>query len=360
MPLLSANVLFCQAFSINDVWSPGKTAKLINGWYLRDDPAQPRWISFTGIIYPMSISLQKLILFIIGFSIVLLVACTKTTPIVTPAVTATVTTEVMVSPEPSPTSVQPTPTPIPLAAIINGEAITLAEYQAELARFQASIEITGTNLASESTTIVLNELIDQTLLAQAATQNGFVVDDALVQTRMTALEDQLGGTQALQDWMAAHGYSNDEFQQALKRSVGASWMRDQIISAIPETADEVHVRQILLRSAGEADDVYAQLQSGSNFEELAAEYDPLIKGELGWFPREYLGESSIDEAAFALQPGQYSTVIETDIGYHILYLIERDANHTLEPDARQVLQVNAVENWLNERRQQSEIEILLP
>lgn len=308
----------------------------------------------------MSISRQKLILFVIGLSIVSLAACTKTTPIATSAITATITTEAMVSPEPSPTPVPPSPTPIPLAAIINGEPITLAEYQAELARFQASMEITGTNLASESSTIVLNELIDQTLLAQAATQNGFIVDDVLVHTRMTTLEEQLGGSQALQDWMAAHGYSNDEFQQALKRYVGAAWMRDQIISFVPETADEVHVRQILLRSAAEADEVYAQLQSGTNFEELAAEYDPLIKGELGWFPRDYLGEPSIDEAAFSLQPGQYSTVIETDIGYHILYLIERDTNHTLEPDARRVLQVNAVENWLNERRQQSEIEIFLP
>jgi peptidyl-prolyl cis-trans isomerase C len=308
----------------------------------------------------MSISRQKLILFVIGLSIVSLAACTKTTPIATSAITATITTEAMVSPEPSPTPVPPSPTPIPLAAIINGEPITLAEYQAELARFQASMEITGTNLASESSTIVLNELIDQTLLAQAATQNGFIVDDVLVHTRMTTLEEQLGGSQALQDWMAAHGYSNDEFQQALKRSVGAAWMRDQIISFVPETADEVHVQQILLRSAAEADEVYAQLQSGTNFEELAAEYDPLIKGELGWFPRDYLGEPSIDEAAFSLQPGQYSTVIETDIGYHILYLIERDANHILEPDARRVLQVNAVENWLNERRQQSEIEIFLP
>jgi parvulin-like peptidyl-prolyl isomerase len=308
----------------------------------------------------MSICRHKLILFIISFSIVFLAACTKITAIATSAITATVTIEGMGSPEPSATPVPPTPTPIPLAAIINGEPITLAEYKAELARFQASITITGTNLASESSTIVLNELIDQTLLAQAATQNGFVVDDALVKTRMTTLEDQLGGTQALQDWMVAHGYSNDEFQQALKRSVGASWMRDQIISAIPETADEVHVRQILLRSAGEANEVYAQLQSGVNFETLAEEYDPLTKGELGWFPRDYLGEPSIDEAAFALQPGQYSTVIETAIGYHILYLIERDANHTLEPDARQVLQVNAIEEWLNERRQQSEIKILVP
>ena len=142
----------------------------------------------------MSISRQKLILLVIGFVVILLAACTKTTPIATTSITATRTNEAVVSPAPSQTPVPPSPTPIPLAAIINGEPITLAEYQAELARFQASIPITGTNLASEPSTIVLNELIDQTLLAQAAAQNGFIVDDSLMKTKITALEDQLGGT----------------------------------------------------------------------------------------------------------------------------------------------------------------------
>ena len=36
------------------------------------------------------------------------------------------------------------------------------------------------------------------------------------------------------------------------------------------------------------------------------------------------GRTSIEEAAFALQPGQFSQVIETEIGYHILYLVDRD------------------------------------
>ena len=47
-------------------------------------------------------------------------------------------------------------------------------------------------------------------------------------------------------------------------------MRDQIIAGVPETADQVHVRQILLPTAGEADEVYASLQSGTDFIELAS------------------------------------------------------------------------------------------
>jgi len=264
------------------------------------------------------------------------------------------------SPEPSITPIPPTATPVPLEAVINGEGLPLAEFLAEIARLQASSTITGTILASDTNTIVLNELIDQTLLAQAARENGYSVDDTLLQSRITALEDQLGGTQALAEWQAAHGYDDKDFIQSLKRSIGAAWMRDQIIAAVPATADEVHILQILVPTSAEADQVYASLQSGTDFLEVATTYDPLTKGDLGWFPRGYLSEPDIEEAAFALQPGQYSAVIQTDIGFHILYLVERDPEHTLQPDARRALQVRTLREWISERRDKSEIQILLP
>lgn len=309
----------------------------------------------------MNIRRSLVILIFIGLSLISLSACNQGNPTATVTSAAGMTTETaVISPEPSQTPVPPTPTPIPLAAVVNGEIITLAEFQTELTRFQASSVITGTNLASDPNTIVLNELIDQTLLAQAAAQNGFIVDDTMLQSRIDTLVTQLGGTQALEDWKTAHGYSSDDFQLALKRSIGAAWMRDQIIAAVPETGEEVHVMQILLPTAAQADEVYNALQSGTDFLELAATYDPMTKGDLGWFPRDYLDEPAIDEAAFALQPKQYSPVVQTEIGFHILYLVERDPNHTLQPDARQALQVIAMQDWLSERRNQSEIQILLP
>jgi peptidyl-prolyl cis-trans isomerase C len=298
---------------------------------------------------------------IIGLSILFLSACNQSSPIPTSTSTMMVATEIRPgSPEPSQTPIPPTQTPIPLAAIVNGEAITLEEYDAELARYQSVSPITGTILASDPSTIVLDEMINQTLLAQSAAQNGFIVDETLIQTRITALETQLGSPQALEDWKTAHGYTSTEFELALQRSVGAAWMRDQIITAVPETAEEVHVRQILLPTVAQADEVYASLQSGDDFLEQANKFDPTTGGDLGWFPRGYLDEPALEEAAFALQPGQYSQVIKTEIGYHIVYLVERDTNHTLQPDARIALQRSTLQEWINERRNQSEIQIFIP
>ena len=91
------------------------------------------------------------------------------------------------------------------------------------------------------------------------------MDEALVQSRIDALATQLGSLQALEDWQATHGYTVEDFDSALKRSISAAWMRDQIIAAVPETADQVHVLQILLPTQAEADQVVASLQSGKDF-----------------------------------------------------------------------------------------------
>lgn len=308
-------------------------------------------------------SIRRKVLILIGICLIpiWLSACNKSNPVITTTPSALVMTSTFTaSPVSTETPIPPTATPVPLAALVNGEAITLSEFEAELARFQAANTITGTILASDANTIVLDELVGQTLLAQAAVQNGYVVDDSVVQSRINTLEEQLGSAQALQDWQLAHGYSSQDFYLALKRSIAAAWMRDQIVSTVPATAEQVHAFQILVPTSAEAEQFYSRLQSGEAFMDVAKEYDPMTMGDLGWFPRGYLIDPVIEEAAFALQPEQYSQVIKTDTGFHILYVQERDPAHVLQPDARRVLQLKAVQDWIANQKKQSEIQVLLP
>ena len=270
-----------------------------------------------------------------------------------------------------------TPTAIPLIALVNGEPITQASYQAELARLQAASGTTdgtpsgistgtpsgiptGTELATENEQRVLDELIDQVLLAQGAAEAGFSVDDVLLQERYDSLVAALGSPQALEDWMAENGYTEDTFRQDLRRAIAAAWMRDQVITAVPEVVEQVHARQILLTTAEEASQVLADLRGGADFADLAAEYDPLADGELGWFPRGYLFDKELENAAFSTPAGEHSQVIETPSGFHILQVIERNPQQPLSPDARYVLQVQALQDWLAQRRSQSEIQVISP
>jgi len=244
-----------------------------------------------------------------------------------------------------------------LAARVNGMEIGLAEYQAEIAMIQAA---KGTELAPEDQKRALDNLIDQALLAQGANEKGFIVDEAMLQERISYLSNETGGEQAFQIWLTAYHYDEQSFQRALTRSIAAAWMRDQIAAATPLAVEQVHARQILLYNEDEAQQVYQQLKTGSKFVELALQYDPLTGGDLGWFPRGYLLDKKVEEAVFSLQAEQFSAVVESPAGFHLLQAIEHDPQHPLSAEARLVLQTQAITEWLAQRRSQSQVEITLP
>jgi peptidyl-prolyl cis-trans isomerase C len=295
-------------------------------------------------------------LWLVVFAI-FLAGCNRSTPSPAPSPAQSMTSVEEQTLPPSPSPREETPTPQPLAARVNSAGITLAEYQAELARYQ---QAAGKELTDADRQRVLDDLINQELLAQASAENGFILDEAALQERLNKLTSQLGSAQALADWMSANGYDEAEFRQQLARSVQATWMRDQILAKLPATAEQVHARQLLFRTAEEANQALAKLQAGADFEALAREADPITNGELGWFPRGFLFFPELEEAAFKLEAEQYSSVIQTPSGFHILYVVERDPQHNLDPQAREILQGKALQAWLDERRQQSQIEIIAP
>ena len=256
---------------------------------------------------------------------------------------------------PTVTPVPPTATPPPSAATVNGEYITLAEFQAELARYKSAQAALGNTVSDEDAhQIVLEDMIAQFLLSQAAREANFTLTEADLKSRLEALATQVGGADALSAWQSAHGYDEASFQIALKRSAEAAWMRDKIIADVPTSMEQIHVRQILTYNQEDASNALAQLNSGTEFDELAAFYDPLTLGELGWVPRGYLLDLKADEAVFALQVGAYSDVIETDAGFHIFKALER-GEHPLTPDALLTVQELAVKNWLTDWRVQSDV-----
>lgn len=264
------------------------------------------------------------------------------------------------SPTPAPTETLPPPTktPVPLAAAVNGEAITLGEFNVELERYKAAQVVLGTFISDEEARrIVLEDLVSQVLLAQGAAEAGFRVDDSALQARIEALAAQVGGVDLLRAWMQAQGYSEDGFRAALRRAIAAAWMRDKIISSVPHIAQQVHVRQILLYNEDVAQNYYRQLQAGADFEELAIRVDPVTRGDIGWFPRNYLPSKEVEEAAFSLEVGAMSQIVQSEAGYHILKVLEAQVDRPLSPDALLALQNRALNNWLAERRQQSTITI---
>jgi len=69
----------------------------------------------------------------------------------------------------------------------------------------------------------------------------------------------------------------------------------------------------------------SEIAGGADFAELARQHSDCPSGEdggdLGKFPRDAM-VPEFDQAAFALEPGQVSDVVETAFGYHLIQRTE--------------------------------------
>ena len=259
-----------------------------------------------------------------------------------------------VTPEPPP------PTSEPMALTVNGEGINVVDFNAEVQRYIAAQNGLGKEVSSaDAASAVLQNYIAELLLAQSARADGFTLDNAALQARIDSLTAQIGGAEALSAWQNAQGYSDQAFRSALRRAAEAAWMRDKIIASVPLASEQVHVQQILLYNQDTAQSFLTQLNGGADYDELALRADPLTRGDLGWVPRGYLLNEQIETAVFSLGVGQYSDVISTDVGFHIVKVLARDPSRPLSPDALLALQELALKNWVDEQKQLADV-VLAP
>ena len=119
--------------------------------------------------------------------------------------------------------------------------------------------------------------------------------------------------------------------------------------------EEVRVRQILIRAPANAadeaktkareraEDVLAQLRQGSEFAELAkaAVSDDTAAtrrkgGDLGYFARGSGKPKALENAAFLLEQGEISSIIETRQGYHIIKLEDKRQGRSLAAAAVEI------------------------
>ncbi len=113
--------------------------------------------------------------------------------------------------------------------------------------------------------------------------------------------------------------------------------------------EQVRIRHILVRSAKTAslsekteakkkiDGISVRVKNGEDFAFLAKKFtdDPLSRergGDLGFVAKGDMGLPEIDAAVFKLKEGDVTPVIETEIGYHIVKVVEKKAPHPLEYD----------------------------
>jgi peptidyl-prolyl cis-trans isomerase C len=257
----------------------------------------------------------------------------------------------------------PSPTPteeIFYVAFVNSEGILLDSFQISYNQYLEALK-EGAELPSGELEIqmaVIDDLINRLLLSQAAREAGFTATDEIVAERISDLESEIGDSSTLDQWLLEQGYTRESFSIELSIEIEAAWQRKEIIKNVPTTAEQVRARQVHFYDPYLANRAYGQLLDGASFETIAANNDPQGFGYLGWFPRNYLLIPKIEEAAFALQTGEYSDLIVTESGYFLVEVLEREEDRRLQYDALLTLQALALKEWLLENYAGADIEIL--
>jgi parvulin-like peptidyl-prolyl isomerase len=282
---------------------------------------------------------------------------TSAPPTLAPASTATVSDPA----EPVATPVDlPSPTPEPpLAAQVNGQSIYLADYERELGRYESSLLSRGIDPSSQegqetlaqARDWVLNVMIEQVLTEQAATAAGVVIPDADVDAYMQEIIAENDGEESFLAKLGEWGETYEDAWREVRAQLIGMAMTERVIAGVPETAEHVHARHILVDTSQEAERILAQLQAGADFASLAKAYSQDTStresgGDLGFFPRGILVAPEVEEVAFALQPGQFSGVVTSALGYHIVQVVERDPARTVSSESLHLLQDRAVQEWI--------------
>jgi foldase protein PrsA len=146
------------------------------------------------------------------------------------------------------------------------------------------------------------------------------------------------------------------------RSKGVGYWLIQVTDTDEEKG--IQAKAMLLSSKEEANEVKDRLDSGEDFAELAKEYSQHESkdngGELGWIKQGDMS-AAFDEVAFNLTLNELSepvrdTSVQTKGSYWIVKVLDR-GEHELSEEVKDALKKQHFSDWLNEREQDSTINI---
>jgi len=328
-----------------------------------------------------------------------------------PAPSAAATTAASPAPPPAPSKAEPQRLPDSQAVmdrvicVVNNDAITL--YELDEAEAHYLYETKQQEMSEEARRQLRDKLlqgiIENRIQLQQAEREKITAEDSEVQDQINEIMKKVNVStpQQFEEVLKQQGLSMDGLKKRVRDQILVQRLtRRKVALRISVTEEEIdrylvanrakletgltfEARHILfLPDAGKGEEgwedarrraqqVYGLVLEGQDFAELARKYseDPSAKdgGSLGTLKRGEL-TPEIEQAILRLKPGETSTPIRSQVGYHLFRL---DAKETLSGEAlaqarsqiRDILYREKydarLKEWLTEIRQRSLIEIRL-
>jgi peptidyl-prolyl cis-trans isomerase C len=289
-------------------------------------------------------------------------------------------------------------------AVVNGTALSnerfndaVARNEMQMRRQSQGAPISETQL-NDMKSNILEGMINEELLYQKAQERGISASESEVEQQIQQYKGQYG-EEGFASALANAGMNEEQLRSEISRSLTIqNLLEEEVTSGIDVTDEEarqfyeentqmfeesqsVKASHILIdtrdaetdeakaEARGRAEDLLEQLEGGADFAELAREYSEGPSAQNGGsLPQFSRGEMvpPFEEAAFALEPGEISDVVETRFGFHIIRVEEKSEGgatpyEEVEPQIVQYLeqqkQQEAVQAYLDELKEAPENEI---
>jgi peptidyl-prolyl cis-trans isomerase C len=247
----------------------------------------------------------------------------------------------------------PAPAADPILATVNGTPIHMSDVQAAGNELPAQMQQLPPD---QLFPLLVNQLIDRQALLVAAQTEGLQKDPKIQAAMQAAANEKL-----------ENAYVQQQIAPAITdAAVQAEYQKDYAGKPGPA---QVQAKHILVKTQAEAQAIIEKLNHGADFSKLAIKdsIDPGAKngGELGWFSQTEM-VPAFANAAFALQPGQYTkTPVQTQFGWHVILCEgKRQAPpqtfDAVKDQIRQSLADAAIKSTLNGVRSQVKIQLFNP
>jgi len=252
------------------------------------------------------------------------------------------------------------------AAVVNGTVITVKELDNEVNQAKRRMAQQG-QMVKETDSAklkgqILDRLIEQELLYAQSKKEGIQIADKTIEDHIAKLQARFPSKEAFEKALKQMNLTAAELKEKTREGMAIQELITKDVAQKITISDaevekfykshpdyfkqpeQVKASHILIKSDAKDDqakkdaakkkieDIQKQVQDGGDFAELAKKYSegPSGKqgGDLGFFGRGQMVKP-FEDAAFALQPGQVSDIVQTRFGYHLIKVTDKKAAGTV-------------------------------
>jgi peptidyl-prolyl cis-trans isomerase C len=250
-------------------------------------------------------------------------------------------------------------------AVVNGTVISQEQFDRELLQVTKVLDESGTSLSDDDMAVikdkVLENIIKYELLYQECQKEGVEIDGSEINKKIDEQRSQFSSDDEFHQRLKDLGKDESLLKTQIEKNLAIQRLINQkfkptvtdseakkYYNANPdEFKQEERVRASHILIKVDADDyqskkdaakkqiegILERVRNGEDFAELAQKYSDCPSsqqgGDLDFFSKGQMVKP-FEETAFAMGPGDISDIVETEFGYHIIKVTDKQGPRTFD------------------------------